>query len=344
MLGPSKADHQLSDILSKLLEGAKNAQGLGTALAALSDFLAASDAQLLKSVPAAACELAAGSVHVFDASTPHRWLAHVLATTNTDHGACAVIRKTAQLADAVVVVRKGGAPFEESETSWLQLLVPHLHAAVDLAEKLVAPLPTTSVAGQLARLFPTPCLLTDDAARCIERNDAFGKVLEALSGSVRSGRVVFDDPFLQGSWRQALLESHATAASQSLLANAPTGNQWKVHIVPVASVNSLADATPRHLMFAYFEKFQGAATQTRTLPSSRPLTKAELEVLASLLLGQTAKVIARGRGASVNTVRSQITSILGKTGHHTQKELIASFSASAFDASGQDDGELLRSS
>jgi DNA-binding CsgD family transcriptional regulator len=96
-------------------------------------------------------------------------------------------------------------------------------------------------------------------------------------------------------------------------------------------------------MFAYFEKFQGAATQTRTLPSSRPLTKAELEVLASLLLGQTAKVIARGRGASVNTVRSQITSILGKTGHHTQKELIASFSASAFDASGQDDGELLRS-
>lgn len=343
MLGPSKADHQLSDILCKLLEGAKNAQGLGTALAALCDFLAASDAQLLKSLPAAQCDLAAESVHAFDAGTPHRWLAQVLATTNTEYGVCAVLRKTANQVDAVVVVRKG-SPFDVDEMSWLQLLVPHLHAAVDLAEKLIAPLPTTSVAAQLARLFPTPCLLTDDAARCIERNDAFGKVLEALSGSVRSGRVVFDDPFLQGSWRQALLEGHATAASQSLLANAPTGNQWKVHIVPVASVNSLADATPRHLMFAYFEKFAGAATQTRTLPSSRPLTKAELEVLASLLLGQTAKVIARGRGASVNTVRSQITSILGKTGHHTQKELIASFSASAFDASGQDDGELLRSS
>jgi len=343
MLGPSKADHQLSDILCKLLEGAKNAQGLGTALAALSDFLAASDAQLLKSLPVSQCDLATGSVHSFDASTPHRWLAQVLATTNTDHGVCAILRKTANQVDAVVVVRKG-SPFDADAMSWLQLLVPHLHAAVDLAEKLIAPLPTTSVAAQLARLFPTPCLLTDDAARCIERNDAFGKVLEALSGSVRSGRVVFDDPFLQGSWRQALLEGHATAASQSLLANAPTGNQWKVHIVPIASVNSLADATPRHLMFAYFEKFAGAATQTRTLPSSRPLTKAELEVLASLLLGQTAKVIARGRGASVNTVRSQITSILGKTGHHTQKELIASFSASAFDAPGQDDGELLRSS
>jgi hypothetical protein len=35
----------------------------------------------------------------------------------------------------------------------------------------------------------------------------------------------------------------------------------------------------------------------------------------------------------VNTVRSQIMSILTKTGHHSQKELIASFSASTFDPS-----------
>jgi DNA-binding CsgD family transcriptional regulator len=344
MLGPSKADHQLSDILCKLLEGAKNAQGPGTALAAVAEFLSAAQAQLLKGLSAAVCELDAGTVGAFERSTAPRWLQQTLGSTDAEHAACAVLRKSARNADVLVLVRKGASPFDAGELSWLQLLLPHLHAALDLAEKLVAPLPTTSVVAQLARLFPTPCLLTDDAARCIERNDAFGKVLEALSGAVRSGRVVFDDPFLQDSWRQALLEGNATAATQSLLANAPTGNQWKVHIVPVASVNSMADATPRHLMFAYFEKFAGAATQTRTLPSSRPLTKAELEVLASLLLGQTAKVIARARGASVNTVRSQITSILGKTGHHTQKELIASFSASAFDASAQDDGEFLRSS
>ena len=69
-----------------------------------------------------------------------------------------------------------------------------------------------------------------------------------------------------------------------------------------------------------------------SLPSSRPLTKAELEVLGGLLLGRTAKVIARDRGASVNTVRSQITSILGKTEHRTQKELIAAFSTTGFDS------------
>jgi DNA-binding CsgD family transcriptional regulator len=68
-----------------------------------------------------------------------------------------------------------------------------------------------------------------------------------------------------------------------------------------------------------------AEAQPAIVPACEPLTKAELEVLGSLLRGQTAKEIARSRGASLNTVRSQITSILGKTGRHTQKELIAAF-------------------
>lgn len=70
---------------------------------------------------------------------------------------------------------------------------------------------------------------------------------------------------------------------------------------------------------------EAAAAQPTIVPACQPLTKAELEVLASLLRGQTAKVIARTRGASLNTVRSQITAILAKTGRHTQKELIAAF-------------------
>jgi hypothetical protein len=196
--------------------------------------------------------------------------------------------------DAVVVVRKG-SPFDADAMSWLQLLVPHLHAAVDLAEKLVAPLPTTSVAAQLARLFPTPCLLTDDAARCIERNDAFGRVLEALSGSVAAAGSFSTIPSSRAPGARRCWKAIATAASQSLLANAPTGNQWKVHIVPVASVNSLADATPRHLMFAYFEKFAGA--QRRRGPCRpRGRSPSGARGPGKPAPGQTAKVIARGAG------------------------------------------------
>jgi DNA-binding NarL/FixJ family response regulator len=59
------------------------------------------------------------------------------------------------------------------------------------------------------------------------------------------------------------------------------------------------------------------------------LTRAEVEVLAGLLKGLPAKTIATRRSASVNTVRSQIVAILDKTGYNSQKELIASFGASA---------------
>jgi DNA-binding CsgD family transcriptional regulator len=330
MLGPGPSDRQLSVFWRKLLSGALVPHGLQGALAELSQMLQASDAQLLRSVPAAWFESASAAVHTFDRGTPQRWLLRVLDTLRADHGLCAVLRQTPHHADVFVLVRKDNA-FGEGELSWLELLAPQLHAALDLADRLGTPCPTLHVAGQMVRIFPTPCLLTDEAGRCIERNPSFDKVLAKLPGAVRNGRVVFDDPFLQDSWRQALVEGHATAETQSLLANATSGTQWKVHVVPVACVDTLADATPRRLMFACFEKLAGAATQTKTVQASRPLTKAELEVLASLLLGHTAKIIARSRGASVNTVRSQITSILGKTGHHTQKELIASFSASTFE-------------
>lgn len=336
MFGPTQADHRLSDVWRKLLAGAASQQ-FGRALVALADLLDASGAQLLH-LRAAPSELEEASVFAFDRDVQQRWFAQMLETSGTDHGLCAVLRATPRGADALVVLRKD-APFGDGELGWLELLMPHFRGALELADTLNSQLPTTAIAAQLVKLLPTPCLLTDDAGRCIERNDAFGKIVEALSGTLPNGRVVFGDPFLQGSWQQALLEGHATATPQSLLANAPGGGQWKVHIVPFACVNNHGDGTPRPLIFALFEKFVGAATQTKTVPSSRPLTKAELEVLASLLLGQTAKVIARARGASVNTVRSQITSILGKTGHHTQKELIASFSTSAFGSMMASDAE-----
>jgi len=332
MRGPGPTDHQLSVFWRKLFLGAMVPHGLQSALAELSRFLQASDAQLLKRVPGVWCDGASSAVQAFDRGTQQYWLLRILDSLQADHGICAVVRQVPHHADVFVLVRKETA-FGEGELSWIELLAPHLHAALDLADSLSNPCPTLPVAGQMVRVYPTPCLLTDEAGRSLERNGSFDKVLASFPGSVRGGRVVFDDAFLQDSWRQALVEAHATAATQSLLANATSGSQWKVHVVPVPCLDSLADATPRRLMFAFFEKLARAATQMQTVPASRHLTKAELEVLASLLLGHTAKIIARTRGASVNTVRSQITAILGKTGHHTQKELIASFSASTFERS-----------
>jgi DNA-binding CsgD family transcriptional regulator len=329
--GPTPADHKLWDFGLKLSAATTDWQQLGGAWRALAQFFDARSVRLLEHLQAPSDEFAVGSVHVIDRGVEHASLARVLADAGADHALLAVVRQETGQFDALVVLRNGTA-FGQGERAWMELLLPQIRFALALTEQLASPMPTTPVAAHLARLLPMPCLLTDEAGRCIERNEAFDRVLEALSGSVRSGRVVFDDPFLRDSWQQALVEGHATATARSLLVHGSTGSPWKVHIAPFACINSHSDPTPRHLMFASFEKAAGAATHTKTVPASRPLTKAELEVLANLLLGHTAKVIARARGASVNTVRSQITSILGKTGHRTQKELIASFSTSSFES------------
>lgn len=332
MRAPNQEDHRVSDVWSKLLEGAARSR-FGAALEAVSRMLGASHACLVRSEPDAPW-MAADQILLFDgASAPTLSLGH-LRLAKADQALAGIVRQRGSERHLLVAVRQG-APFAGEEPAWLRLLLPQFRAALDLADKLAPAVATNAGASQFTELVPMPCLLTDEAGRCLARNEAFGKSLEALSGAIRASRIVFAEAPLQEAWRGALLQAHATATVQRLLAKTSTGSTWKLHVVPFACSTGTPGGPAPRLLFVFFERLTSGATQTKTVPSSRPLTRAELEVLASLLQGQTAKMIARARGASVNTVRSQITAILNKTEHRTQKELIASFGSSTFeDAAG----------
>jgi DNA-binding CsgD family transcriptional regulator len=227
-----------------------------------------------------------------------------------------------------------GATGVDTLRARLERVLPHLTRAFTFmrnAEEHVLPL--TGVAALLRR-FPVACLLTDAVGRCIDQNDAFDKILPEVQMEITSGRVRFDDPYLQSSWQSALFETAETAVHHSILASAPQGKQWKAHLVPIHCLAGDPELQSTHLILVVFEE-QGAsrAPLPESFASVGKLTPAEIEVLSGLLQGYTAKVIAKARGASVNTVRSQIMAILGKTGHRSQKELIAAFGASSFDAS-----------
>lgn len=208
--------------------------------------------------------------------------------------------------------------------------------------RLVAPragrdhqLLASTSAVEMLRALPIPCLFTDVAGRCIDRNQAFGRAVEQLSLRVVVGRVRFSDPHLQTTWETALSETHSTALGQIIIATAARGRQWLVHLIPLHSVVRDGDgAVEKKMIMAVFEeKAVEVQPAPQSLPSTARLTPAELEVLAALLQGLSAKAIASLRGASINTVRSQIMAILDKTGHNSQRELIASFGASSFGAS-----------
>src|SRR5205085_203006 len=150
---------------------------------------------------------------------------------------CALVRQSDSGRDVVLVLRKT-APFAEGHGTWLEWLSRDIRAALDLEDQLTSSLPTTASAAQFARLFPTPCLLTDGVGRCLERSESFDRILDDLSGSLRSGRVWFREPQLQQSWQQTLQDAEATVATQSFIANGPRGRRWLVHVVPFPSINN----------------------------------------------------------------------------------------------------------
>lgn len=228
-----------------------------------------------------------------------------------------------------------GAAKEQAVLQYLAAISWHMKCADAAAARARAPQAASRGMSpfDMLEIMPLPCVLTDAAGRSIERNDAFEDFMGAAGLRVATGRLKFDDPYLQDSWQVALADVHVTALRESLLVPAPDGSQWRVHLVPLRWTMDETAATERTLIVGIVERHVTggeAAVDTMMPDLDRPLTPAESEVMNQLLQGHSAKVIANARGASVNTVRSQIMSILEKTGHHNQKALIAAFAPSGF--------------
>jgi len=196
----------------------------------------------------------------------------------------------------------------------------------------------------LLQALPFPCLLTDEAGRNLDCNAAFASLMAMLSIKTVTGRVRFEEPVLQMRWQAALAQVQETGpVKPPVLAASAGGRHWKFNLIALHTVLDTDVAAHSRQILVVCEE-QAAASTADAVAKAGRLTKAEQGVLGGLLQGQTAKAIARERGASVNTVRSQITAILQKTGRNTQKELIASFGASSFGASSFDASSLDESS
>jgi DNA-binding CsgD family transcriptional regulator len=246
-----------------------------------------------------------------------------------------VVDAGADTVTAVTAIRvPDQPPFEDWTAAALRTLLPHFQKAASMRARAATPAPANRPAMEMLRVLPVPCLFTDHAGRCIERNQAFDTAADLLSLRLVVGRVRFADPKLQATWETALSETHATALGQTFSALASNGKQWRVQLIPMHSVMQDGDALDKKMILVVFDrKDQDAQPTVELLALGARLTRAELDVATGLLQGLPAKVIAKQRGASFNTVRSQIVAILEKTGYKSQRELIAALGASAFGAS-----------
>ena len=190
---------------------------------------------------------------------------------------------------------------------------------------------TLQAVDSLIRELPIPCLVTDQAGRCLDGNQAFLRALGTGALHLQTGRVRFEDPTAQQDWDMARLETYATGIGRCVRLALPGKGAWDVHLRPWLPLEVGDAVRDQRLLMAVFEArlAESPNAATPAMPHAR-LTHAELQVLAALMKGLPAKSIAGLRGASVNTVRSQIMTILEKTGFRSQKELLASFGSSNF--------------
>ena len=131
---------------------------------------------------------------------------------------------------------------------------------------------------------------------------------------------------LQAQWLAALREVVALHVGTSirLPPRDEQSRMWSMHLAAWHGLARKTDGLERHLVIVTFEPLErNSEMAQRRLADKAGLTAAEREVLALLLDGGSTKLIARRRGSTVNTVRSQIAANLDKMGCHSQLELVA---------------------
>lgn len=227
----------------------------------------------------------------------------------------------------VASVRALDAPrYEEWAADALRRVLPHFQRAAVIRRQLQSKLLATHALPEILRMAPSPSMLIDEYGRLLCGNDQVLAVLPELSMRLAGSYVQFLSADVQQRWRTAVHQVFADHLAKTMELTVPDGRSWKMHLVPYASLSQAPDSAEEKTLLVMFEKPTGELEErVREFAMQVDLTKAECEVLALLTRGMSAKAIARRRNGSANTARNQIMAILEKTGHHSQRELIATF-------------------
>jgi DNA-binding CsgD family transcriptional regulator len=147
--------------------------------------------------------------------------------------------------------------------------------------------------------------------------------------TIRNNRLEFSDAGLQRAVQASVFEACRSKGLHGVTAhhrhNARLGaTRWRIE---VSRIQRLAGAAHWQAMpvlaLVTLSKPPSAEDAARALQRSAGLTKAETDIVGSLVMGLPTREIADRRRTSVETVRSQVKTILSKCGCSSRAELIA---------------------
>ena len=222
--------------------------------------------------------------------------------------------------------RGAGRPILEPEYRLLiESLLPHMQNVLDIRRALGLMEDRARTAEAMLDASITASILLDEAGRIIYMNEAAQRLaLNADGFTVDDNRPIPTDPSRRSEFEN-LVAACASADSNSAggaltLARGMRKRPLQVVVTPLrlsdphrSGVRTLVMATDPDRVVIFPDAI---------LRQLYGLTPAETEIANGLLTGFSIEEVAKVRGVSLPTVRSQMSSLLGKTGSQSHNELI----------------------
>jgi DNA-binding CsgD family transcriptional regulator/GAF domain-containing protein len=220
-------------------------------------------------------------------------------------------------------------PFDRNDQRQLQMIMTHFAAAVDLSRRLATLRRGQSLAFDAMDALSAGILVVNRVARVLIANRTAEAVLTKFDGlGVRHGILVAQDgaidQILHKSIRDALLAARGKTPIAPAIVVVPreAGPPLSLMVFPLPpDVAAPGSAEPMAMIFLG-DPHPAADRWPEALARAYRLTPAESRLAGALLLGERPQDYCERTGISINTAKSQIRSILAKSGCSRQAEFV----------------------
>ncbi len=239
----------------------------------------------------------------------------------------------------------GAEPFTNDDVRTMQTVLPHLQRALELRARLATENHTVWATRAALDALPVGVAIVDAGLRIHFINDAARKHLTSPSGfcSIASGPRVGNGVYLAAISKQDAVELRRLVASAT---SGGAGGSMRVSNADMTYCAILVSPAPsglatdggnvepgglaKNLAMVVIRRLGNAASLSAGLLCDLfDLSTAEAQVAIAMSGGARAEEVARQRGVSLATVRTQIRSILGKSECENLRDLERSMASLA---------------
>lgn len=219
-------------------------------------------------------------------------------------------------------------PFENADIEQLERLLPHLARAVTVRERLRAAETESAITQAALDRMTTAVIVVTDAGVVRVMNDAarqlvrLGDALLLRRGRLSARRQAEEALLLGLIVDAANAAARGGAGGGSVALSREHGGSYATLVVPLQPGHEAVPAEEPAALVLLTDPAATSPTFGRTLVDLYGLSQAEARLAVLLAQDLTLREAADERGVGIETVRSQLRSVLHKCGVHRQADLV----------------------